>query len=358
MSFPVLQNDILLRALLRKKVPYTPIWLMRQAGRYLPEYCALRARAGSFLDLAKNPDFACEITLQPLKRYPLDAAILFTDILVIPDAMGLGLAFSENSGPYFRNPIRTEDHIKSLSVPSMEKLDYIFKSIHLIQKELNGKIPLIGFSGSPWTLACYMIEGSGGNGYTLIKKILYSCPELLHKVLEINTKTIIQYLNTQIECGVQVIMIFDTWGGILADGFFQKFSLSYISKVLKGLNLSNSGGTLKIPTIVFVKCGNQWIKDISNSGCDSISLDWTANLKLARQQTKDSVSLQGNLDPTVLLTEKEVIRAEARRVLESFGSIGNGGHVFNLGHGVLKSTKPEAVSELIDEVHSYKIKYV
>ncbi len=353
MSNRVLKNDVFLRALFRKKVPYTPIWLMRQAGRYLPEYRKLRDQAGSFMNLAKNPDLSCEITLQPLERYSLDAAILFTDILVLPHAMGLDLAFSENYGPYFRNPIRTENHISKLSVPDMDQLNYVFQSIHLIQKELNGKVPLIGFSGSPWTLAFYMVEGSGKNGGTLIRSMLYSCPELLHQILEINTQSIIIYLNAQIESGVEVVMIFDTWGGILADSFFQKFSLNYIRKVLKNLNLNNQKNP-RVPTIVFVKCGNQWIKDIASIGCDAISLDWTANLQLARAQTKDSVAFQGNLDPAVLLADNGMIRSEARRILNAFGPIRSGGHIFNLGHGVLKSTPPDAISELVDEVHTYK----
>jgi uroporphyrinogen decarboxylase len=347
----VLQNDVFLRALLRQPVPYTPIWLMRQAGRYLPEYNTTRARAGSFLGLAQNPDYAAEVTLQPLARYPLDAAILFSDILTVPDAMGLGLGFAQGEGPRFERPVRDEADVARLAVPDMEKLRYVFDAVSLIRRELDGKVPLLGFAGSPWTLACYMVEGQGSSDYRLIKGMMYARPDLLHRVLEVNAQAVTRYLNAQIEAGAQAVMLFDSWGGVLADGCFQRFSLAYVRQVVQGLLREREGR--RVPVIVFTKGGGGWLEDIAASGCDAVGLDWTVNLAAARSRTGDAVALQGNLDPTALFGGTQAIRAEARRVLDDFGPVGKGGHVFNLGHGISQYTPPDAVAELVDEVHRY-----
>lgn len=346
-----LKNDVFLRALLREPVPYTPIWLMRQAGRYLPEYNATRARAGSFMGLAQNPEFATEVTLQPLARYDLDAAILFSDILTVPDAMGLGLDFAPGEGPRFARPVRTEDDVAGLAVPDMAKLQYVFDAVALIRRELDGRVPLIGFAGSPWTIACYMVEGRGSADYRQIKSMLYARPDLLHRILEINAQATLQYLNAQIQAGAQAVMLFDSWGGVLADGLFQQFSLAYTRKVVDGLMREHQGR--KVPVIVFTKGGGQWLEDIVACGCDAVGLDWTVNLGQARQRVSDAVALQGNLDPMTLFGGAQAIRAEARRTLDSYGTVGRGGHVFNLGHGISQFTPPEAVTELVDEVHAY-----
>lgn len=351
MSFPSLKNDIFLRALKRQPVPYTPIWLMRQAGRYLPEYRQSRARAGSFLELAQNPEYACEVTLQPLERFDFDASILFSDILTVPHAMGLGLHFVTGEGPKFAHPVRDETAVNKLVVPDMGELQYVFDAVTLIRKELNGKVPLIGFAGSPWTVACYMVEGEGSKDYRLIKSMLYSRPDLLHRILEVNAQATAQYLNSQIQAGAQAVMMFDSWGGVLADGLFQSFSLVYIRKVLQQLNRGQ--GEHSIPVIVFTKGGGLWIEDIAQSGCDAMGLDWTVNLEKARQRVQDKVALQGNLDPMALFGSEAAIRTEARRVLDDFGPVGQGGHVFNLGHGISQFTPPESVSVLVDEVHTY-----
>lgn len=346
-----LKNDVFLRALLREPVPYTPIWLMRQAGRYLPEYNATRARAGSFMGLAQNPEYATEVTLQPLARYDLDAAILFSDILTVPDAMGLGLDFAPGEGPRFAQPVRTEDDVARLAVPDMAKLQYVFDAVALIRRELDGKVPLIGFAGSPWTIACYMVEGRGSADYRQIKSMLYARPDLLHRILEINAQATLQYLNAQIQAGAQAVMLFDSWGGVLADGLFQQFSLAYTRKIVDGLIREHQGR--KVPVIVFTKGGGQWLEDIVACGCDAVGLDWTVNLGQARQRVNDAVALQGNLDPMTLFGGAQAIRAEARRTLDSYGAVGRGGHVFNLGHGISQFTPPEAVAELVDEVHSH-----
>ncbi|RTZ45749.1 uroporphyrinogen decarboxylase [Candidimonas sp. SYP-B2681] len=351
MTAPILKNDIFLRSLMREPVPYTPLWLMRQAGRYLPEYNETRARAGSFLALAQNREYACEVTLQPLLRFKLDAAILFSDILTIPHAMGLGLDFLTGEGPKFAHPVRHEDDVKKLVVPDMAKLQYVFDAVSLIRKELDGKVPLIGFAGSPWTVGCYMVEGQGSSDYRLIKTMLYSRPDLLHRILEINAQATTEYLNAQIQAGAQAVMIFDSWGGVLADGLFHEFSLAYTHKVMRGLIREHEGR--KVPAIVFTKGGAQWIEQIASIGCDAVGLDWTANLAHVRQRTADSVALQGNLDPMALFGGEAAIRAEARRVIDDFGPVKNGGHVFNLGHGISRFTPPEAVSVLVDEVHTY-----
>ena len=351
MSFPTLKNDVFLRALKRQPVPYTPIWLMRQAGRYLPEYRETRAKAGSFLGLAQNPEYACEVTLQPLERYAFDASILFSDILTVPHAMGLGLHFITGEGPKFTHPVRDEAAVAKLAVPDMSELQYVFDAVTLIRKELDGKVPLIGFAGSPWTVACYMVEGQGSKDYRLIKSMLYSRPDLLHRILEVNAQATANYLNGQIQAGAQALMIFDSWGGVLADTLFQTFSLAYIRQVIQQLNRGE--GDDAIPVIVFTKGGGLWIDDIAQSGCDAVGLDWTTSLARVRKQVGDRVALQGNLDPMALFGSESAIRAEARRVLDDFGPVGNGGHVFNLGHGISQFTPPESVSVLVDEVHSY-----
>ncbi|UHL63926.1 uroporphyrinogen decarboxylase [Paralcaligenes sp. KSB-10] len=351
MSLPSLKNDVFLRALMRQPVPYTPLWLMRQAGRYLPEYNQTRARAGSFMALAQNPEFACEVTLQPLERFQLDAAILFSDILTVPHAMGLGLDFLPGEGPRFAHPVRTEADVQKLAVPDMSRLQYVFDAVSLIRKELDGKVPLIGFAGSPWTIGCYMVEGQGSDDYRLIKSMLYGRPDLLHRMLDINAQSTIQYLNAQIAAGAQAAMVFDSWGGVLADGLFQEFSLAYTRKVVQGLTRQREGRA--VPVIVFTKGGGQWLEEIAACGCDAVGLDWTVNLHRARQRTADSVALQGNLDPMALFGGEGAIRAQARRVIDDFGVVEAGGHVFNLGHGISRFTPPDAVSVLVDEVHNY-----
>ena len=351
MTFPTLKNDVFLRALLREPVPYTPIWMMRQAGRYLPEYKETRARAGSFMGLATNREYACEVTLQPLDRYELDAAILFSDILTVPDAMGLGLDFVAGEGPRFANPVRSEADVQKLAVPDMSKLQYVFDAVNLIRRELNGRVPLIGFAGSPWTIACYMVEGQGSDDYRLIKSMLYGRPDLVHHMLKINAETTTQYLNAQIQAGAQAVMIFDSWGGVLADGAFQEFSLSYTRQVVNSLVREVDGQ--RVPVIVFTKGGALWADEIAASGCDAMGLDWTASLGKVRRQTNDQVALQGNLDPMALFAPEAALRAEVRKVIDDFGPVGNGGHVFNLGHGISRFTSPDAVTALVDEVHSY-----
>lgn len=351
MSTSTLKNDIFLRALMREPVPYTPLWLMRQAGRYLPEYNKTRAQAGSFLDLAQNPDYACQVTLQPLQRFDLDAAILFSDILTIPHAMGLGLDFLAGEGPKFARPLRTEQDVDKLAVPDMAKLQYVFDAVSLIRKELAGKVPLIGFAGSPWTVGCYMVEGQGTADYRLIKTMLYARPDLLHRILAINTQATCQYLNAQIQAGAQAVMVFDSWGGVLANGLFQEFSLAYTRQVVQGLIREHQGR--RVPVIVFTKGGGQWLPQIADCGADAIGLDWTTSLAVARAQTGNRVALQGNLDPMALFGGEAAIRAETRRVIDDFGPVGQGGHVFNLGHGISRYTPPDAVTILADEVHRY-----
>ena len=355
MPVSALKNDVFLRALLRQPVPYTPIWLMRQAGRYLPEYNATRARAGSFMGLAQNPDYATEVTLQPLARYDLDAAILFSDILTVPHAMGLGLDFAPGEGPRFAHPVRDEADVARLAVPDMETLRYVFDAVASIRRELDGKVPLIGFAGSPWTIACYMVEGRGSDDYRLIKSMLYARPDLLHRILAVNAQATQQYLNAQIEAGAQAVMLFDSWGGVLADGLFQQFSLAYTRQVVTGLLREHDGR--RVPVIVFTKGGGAWLEDIAGCGCDAVGLDWTVNLGTARRRTGDAVTLQGNLDPMTLFGGAQAIRAEARRTLDAYGNVDAGGHVFNLGHGISQHTPPEAVAELVDEVHTYSRRF-
>ena len=348
--FAPLKNDTFLRALLRQPTDYTPLWLMRQAGRYLPEYRATRARAGSFMGLATNPDYATEVTLQPLERYRLDAAILFSDILTVPDAMGLDLFFVEGEGPKFRHPLRDEAAVQALQVPDLERLDYVFKAVTQIRRELDGRVPLIGFSGSPWTLACYMVEGGGSDDFRLVKTMLYQRPDLMHHILKTNASAVAAYLNAQIDAGAQAVMIFDTWGGALADGIYQQFSLAYMAEVLRQLKREHDG--VRIPAIVFTKGGGLWLEQIADIGPDAVGLDWTVNLGEARRRVGERVALQGNLDPNVLFAGDAAIRAEVRKLLESFGTPAAGvGHVFNLGHGISQFTPPEAVSTLSAAVH-------
>ncbi|MFM2119976.1 MAG: hypothetical protein RL722_1444 [Pseudomonadota bacterium] len=344
-----LQNDNFLRALWRQPTDHTPVWLMRQAGRYLPEYCATRARAGSFMGLATAPDLATEVTLQPLDRYPLDAAILFSDILTVPDAMGLGLSFAAGEGPKFASPVRDEAAVARLEVPDMAKLRYVFDAVTSIRKALNGRVPLIGFSGSPWTLACYMVEGGGSDDYRLVKSMLYGRPDLMHRLLAVTADGVAAYLNEQIKAGAQAVMIFDSWGGVLADGAFQHFSLAYTRRVLAGLIREHEGQ--RIPAIVFTKGGGLWLDEIAASDVDAVGLDWTVNLGEARRRVGHKVALQGNLDPNVLFAPPEAIAAQARAVLDSYGN--HPGHVFNLGHGISQYTPPESVSVLVETVHSH-----
>jgi uroporphyrinogen decarboxylase len=349
-SFAPLKNDTFLRALLRQPTEYTPLWLMRQAGRYLPEYRATRQRAGSFLGLAKNPDYATEVTLQPLDRYPLDAAILFSDILTVPDAMGLGLYFADGEGPKFERPLRDEAAVMALQAPDLASLRYVFDAVTQIRRELKGRVPLIGFSGSPWTLACYMVEGGGSDDFRTVKTMLYDRPDLMHHILRTNAAAVAAYLNAQIDAGAQAVMVFDTWGGALADGAYQAFSLHYMREVLRQLKREHDG--VRIPSIVFTKGGGLWLEQIADIGADAVGLDWTVNLADARRRVGSRVALQGNLDPNVLFAGPDQIRAEVAKVLESFGTPQAGtGHVFNLGHGISQFTPPEAVTVLVDAVH-------
>ncbi|WEE00608.1 uroporphyrinogen decarboxylase [Taylorella equigenitalis] len=349
-------NDTFLRALLRQKCEYTPIWLMRQAGRYLPEYRATREKAGSFLGLAKSPEFACEVTLQPIDRFNLDAAILFSDILMVPDAMGLGLDFVAGEGPKFANPIRDEEDVKNLKVPDMNELRYVFDAVKLIRGQLQDRVPLIGFAGSPWTIACYMIEGCGSKEYRQMKSMMYSRPELLHSVLEICAQSTAQYLIEQVKAGAQAIMIFDSWGGVLAHGYYQEFSLKYMRSVLdtlRGFLNSNEHKGVTVPVIAFTKGGGLWLEDMVDAGFDALGLDWTVGLSDARRRVQDRVALQGNLDPMALFSDEKSVRAQARNVIDDFGPVASGGHVFNLGHGISQFTNPDIVEALVDEVHNY-----
>lgn len=351
-AFAALQNDTFLRALTRQQTDYTPLWLMRQAGRYLAEYRATRSKAGSFMGLAQNPDFATEVTLQPIDRYQLDAAILFSDILTIPDAMGLGLYFEEGEGPKFKRWLKDENDVAALRVPEAGSLQYVFDAVTQIRHALNGRVPLIGFSGSPWTLACYMVEGQGSREFHTVKKMLYSRPDLMHQILRVNAAAVTTYLNAQIEAGAQAVMIFDSWGGALADGAYQEFSLAYMKQIVDGLIRQKDGQ--RIPAIVFTKGGGLWLEQIAGCGADAVGLDWTVNLGQARRRVGQQVALQGNLDPAILFAGHEQIRQQVRQTLDSYGKPAAGeGHVFNLGHGISQFTPPEAVSVLVDCVHEY-----
>jgi uroporphyrinogen decarboxylase len=349
-----LQNDTLIRALARQPTPYTPVWLMRQAGRYLPEYNEVRRGAGSFLALCKTPSLATEVTLQPLARFPLDAAILFSDILTIPDAMGLGLYFAEGEGPRFERPLRDEAAIAKLSAPDPAgKLSYVTDAISQIRRALAGRVPLIGFAGSPYTLACYMIEGSASDDWANVKLMLYQRPDLLHRVLATNAQAVAALINAQIEAGIQVAMIFDTWGGSLPAAAYAEFSLAYMQRVLS--QLKRGQGSERVPLIVFTKGGAPWIEKIAAIGCDCVGLDWSADLADARARIGARVALQGNLDPMVLLTSPDVVRREAENVLASFGR--GPGHVFNLGHGIPQRAVPENVAALVAAVHELSPKF-
>ena len=351
-----LRNDTFLRACLRQPTSYTPLWLMRQAGRYLPEYRATRARAGSFMGLATDPGYATEVTLQPLERYALDAAILFSDILTVPDAMGLGLSFAEGEGPRFAHPLRDEAAVAALQVPDMQRLRYVFDAVASIRRALDGRVPLIGFSGSPWTLACYMVEGAGSDDYRLVKSMLYARPDLLHRILDINAQAVAAYLNAQIDAGAQAVMVFDSWGGVLADGAFQRFSLDYTRRVVAALQREKDGQ--RIPVIVFTKGGGLWLDEIAGCGADVVGLDWTMGLGRARAAVGSRVALQGNLDPNVLFAPPEAVAREAVAVLDAFGAPQRAdgswdGHVFNLGHGISQHTPPEHVTALVEAVHGH-----
>ncbi len=349
-----LKNDTFLRALLREPTEYTPLWMMRQAGRYLPEYCATRKRAGSFLNLCKNPDMATEVTLQPLDRFPLDAAILFSDILTVPDAMGLGLYFAEGEGPKFERPLRDATAIKALRVPDIgSELKYVTDAVSQIRKALDGSVPLIGFSGSPWTLSCYMVEGGGSDDYAKVKTLMYKEPKLMHHILDVTAQAVTAYLNAQIEAGAQAVMIFDSWGGALSHAAYHEFSLPYMHKIVADLVKEKDG--VRIPNIVFTKGGGLWIDNIANIGCDAVGLDWTMDIGVARQKVGDKVALQGNIDPTVLFATPQVIRNEVEKVLASYGY--GSGHVFNLGHGISQFTNPDNAAALVEAVHELSRKY-
>ena len=342
-----LKNDILLRALQRQPVDRTPVWIMRQAGRYLPEYLKTRAEAGSFMDLCQTPELACEVTLQPLRRFSLDAAIIFSDILTIPDVMGLKLYFVAGEGPKFEHPLQSADDIRKLPSPDVnESLGYVMDAISLTRRELGGKVPLIGFSGSPWTLATYMIEGGSSKTFSKAKKLIYQDPEIAHQLLEKLAATVTDYLNAQIEAGAQAVQIFDTWGGALSAQAYQDFSLRYMAQIVSGLKRENEGR--RVPVILFSKGCNTQLERLADTGCDALGVDWTVSLSEARNRVGDRVALQGNLDPSVLLASKKVIRREVSETLNSFGQ--GAGHVFNLGHGITPDVDPEHLSALISAV--------
>ncbi|MFQ5659387.1 MAG: uroporphyrinogen decarboxylase [Gammaproteobacteria bacterium] len=351
---PELKNDRLMRALYRQPVDVTPVWIMRQAGRYLPEYRHIRKNAGDFMTLCKTPELACEVTLQPVRRFPLDAAILFSDILTIPDAMGLGLTIIENKGPRFSKPIRSRNDIDNLSPPDPETdLGYVMDTVRLISRELNGDVPLIGFAGSPWTIATYMVEGGSSKDFSLVKTMLYEDPASMHRLLDVLSTSVNEYLNAQIAAGIQVVMLFDTWGGILSKSAYCEFSLDYMGRIVEGLDPVPDGN--EVPVILFTKGGGLWLDDIAKTGCSAVGVDWTVDLGKAREQVGDRVALQGNLDPAVLYSNAASIRREVMKILESFGQ--GSGHVFNLGHGIHPQIDPENVSALVDAVHDLSKSY-
>jgi uroporphyrinogen decarboxylase len=349
-----LKNDRFLRALLRQPVDVTPVWMMRQAGRYLPEYRASRAKAGDFMSLCMNPEFACEVTLQPLERYPLDAAILFSDILTIPDAMGLGLYFETGEGPRFKKTVNTLAEIEALPIPDPRKdLGYVMDAVSTIRRELNGRVPLIGFSGSPWTLATYMVEGGSSKDHRKSKAMLYENPQAMHLLLDKLAQSVIAYLNGQIMAGAQAVQIFDSWGGSLSDAAYQEFSLAYMQKIVNGLIRENDGR--KVPVILFTKGGGQWLESMADTGADALGLDWTTNIGDARRRVGGKVALQGNMDPSVLYASPQAIRAEVSRILASYGS--GDGHVFNLGHGITPEVDPAHAGAFIEAVHELSAQY-
>jgi uroporphyrinogen decarboxylase len=349
-----LKNDLLLRALMREPVSRTPMWIMRQAGRYLPEYRETRARAGDFMSLCRNPELACEVTMQPLRRYALDAAILFSDILTVPDAMGLGLYFVTGEGPKFRNPLQTVDAIRGLRVPDVEKsLGYVFDAVRTIRRELDGQVPLIGFAGSPFTCGTYMVEGGSSREFPTIKGLAKESPEALDELMDKVAETTIEYLNAQIEAGAQAVQIFDTWGAALDPDDFRRFSLASMQKIVDGLTREKDGR--RVPVILFTKGAGELLRDLADTGCDALGVDWTTDLATAREYVQDKVALQGNLDPATLRESPEVIREGVARTLASYGK--GPGHVFNLGHGITPDIDPDNVSVLVDAVHEMSPQY-
>jgi len=350
----IITNDSFLKTLRKEPTPYTPVWMMRQAGRYLPEYRASRKKAGNFLELCKNKDFATEVALQPLDRYPhLDAAILFSDILTVPDAMGLGLYFVEGEGPKFKNPIQDEEAIFKLDIPDVEEsLSYVFDAVTSIKKALNNRVPLIGFSGSPWTLATYMIEGQGGTDFMKIKKMMYSRPDLMNHILKINAETVSRYLACQIKAGADVVMIFDTWGGILSHHEYELYSLNYMKIIISNMNIL---GFQDIPKIIFTKGGGQWVSKQAKIGANAIGLDWQTSLRRVRNEVDDKVALQGNLDPAILLSDTKSIEIAVKKVLDDYG-VGEG-HIFNLGHGITQFTPVENVLVMLETIRNYSRKF-
>jgi uroporphyrinogen decarboxylase len=349
-----LQNDLLLRALLRQPTPRTPLWMMRQAGRYLPEYRATRAKAGSFMNLCMSPDLACEVTLQPLDRYRLDAAILFSDILTVPHAMNVGLEFEAGEGPKIARPVRTPADIDNLPIPDPEvELRYVIDAVRTIRRELKGRVPLIGFAGSPWTVATYMVEGGGSRNFEHIKGMLYGAPHELHRLLEVITRATTLYLNAQVAAGAQAVMVFDTWGGSLTPSDYRGFSLRYMQQIVEGVTREAEGR--RVPVILFTKGGGQWLADMADTGCDALGVDWTTDLADARRIVQDRVALQGNLDPSVLYAPPAQIRAQVDKVLASYGR--GHGHVFNLGHGIHPEVNPEHALAMIEAVHELSPRY-
>ena len=349
-----LKNDRYLKALLREPVDMTPVWMMRQAGRYLPEYKATRAQAGDFMSLCRNADLACEVTLQPLRRYALDAAILFSDILTIPDAMGLGLSFGAGEGPKFARPIENKSQVENLPIPDPEgELQYVMNAVRTIRRELNGEVPLIGFSGSPWTLATYMVEGSSSKAFTKIKKMMYAEPHILHALLDKLADSVILYLNAQIKAGAQAVMVFDTWGGVLAHEEYKIFSLQYMQKIVEGLIRENEGR--KVPVTLFTKGGGLWLEAIADTGCDAVGLDWTVDIRDAKKRVGHKVALQGNMDPSVLYAPAARIEQEVQNILAGFGE--GSGHVFNLGHGIHQDVPTESPKVFVDAVHEFSKQY-
>jgi uroporphyrinogen decarboxylase len=350
MTLPQLKNDRLIRALLHQPTDTTPVWIMRQAGRYLPEYREVRKQAGDFLSLCKNKELACEVTLQPLRRFDLDGAILFSDILTIPDAMGLGLYFAEGEGPRFERPLRSAADIKALGVPDpADSLRYVTDAVSLIRKELDGSVPLIGFSGSPWTLSTYMVEGGSSKEYRHVKGMMYQNPAALHQLLQKLAESVTSYLNAQIEAGAQAVMIFDTWGGVLTPATYRDFSLQYMAQIVAGLKREHEGQI--IPVTLFTKGGGQWLEVMADTGCNALGLDWTIDIDEARRRVGDRVALQGNLDPCVLYADPDAIRAKAQDIITRFGN--HSGHIFNLGHGIHQTVNPDHLGVLVDAVHEF-----
>jgi uroporphyrinogen decarboxylase len=349
-----LKNDRLLRALLRQPVDVTPVWIMRQAGRYLPEYRAVREKAGDFKTLCTTPELACEVTLQPLRRFALDAAILFSDILTIPDAMGLGLYFTEGEGPQFKKPVRTAADVAALPVPDPEsELKYVMDAVRLIRRELHGQVPLIGFAGSPWTLATYMVEGGGSKDFALVKSMMFDQPQLMHQLLDVLARAVAAYLNAQVAAGAQALMLFDTWGGVLTPRDYREFSLRYMERIVQGLTREHEGR--RVPVILFTKNGGQWLETMADSGADALGIDWTTDLGDARARVGQRVALQGNMDPSLLYASPERIRREVDTILASYGQ--GSGLVFNLGHGIHPHVNPDKVAVVVDAVHDLSRQY-